>query len=196
MEPMSTSVLSFDPQSTALVLIDLQNGVMSRTTAPYTTGEVMARCVELADALRKRGSTVIYVRVDVNDILHRTVDAPGRDPNAPPLPASASELAPGCGFESGDLVVTKRSWGAFYGTDLDQQLRRRNVRTIVMGGVATNMGVESTARAAFDRGYDLVFAEDAMSSLAAEAHEFAIKTIFPRMGRVRSTEEILKALAQ
>jgi nicotinamidase-related amidase len=190
------TALSLDPKSTALVLIDLQNGIMGRTTAPYSTGEVMKRSAELAVALRAGGGTIVYVRVDVNDMLHHTADAPGRDPNAPPLPAIASELAPGCGFEPGDVLVTKRSWGAFYGTDLDLQLRRRFIRTVILGGVATNMGVESTARAAYDHGYNLVFAEDAMSGLAAEAHTFAIETIFPRMGRVRSTQEILQALAR
>jgi nicotinamidase-related amidase len=95
--------------------------------------------------------------------------------------------------QPGDLVVTKRQWGAFYATDLDQQLRRRSIRTIVLGGIATNFGVESTARAAFDRGYELVFAENAMSSISAEAHHFSVNNIFPLMGRVRSVEEIVTA---
>ena len=90
--------------------------------------------------------------------------------------------------------MTKRQWGAFYGTDLEQHLRRRGIRTIVIGGIATNIGVESTARAAFDQGYEVVFAEDAMSSLSAEVHEFPIKNIFPLMGRVRSVEQIVEAL--
>ena len=92
------------------------------------------------------------------------------------------------------MVVAKRQWGAFYGTDLDLQLRRRGVRTIVMGGIATNIGVESTARAAFDRDYELVFAEDAMASVSAEAHGSAVNGIFPRMGRVRSAQQIIDAL--
>jgi nicotinamidase-related amidase len=93
------------------------------------------------------------------------------------------------------VLITKRQWGAFYGTDLDQQLRRRGIKTLVMSGIATNFGVESTARAAFDRGYELVFVEDAMSSLAADPHDFAIKELFPRMGRVRSTETLRAAIA-
>ncbi|MEH2290985.1 isochorismatase family protein [Nostoc sp.] len=91
------------------------------------------------------------------------------------------------------LLSRKRQWGAFSGTELEQQLRRRGVRTIVLGGIATNFGVESTARAAFDRGYELVFAEDAMSSISAEAHTFVVNNIFPIMGRIRSTEQILIA---
>jgi nicotinamidase-related amidase len=97
--------------------------------------------------------------------------------------------------QDGDVRITKRQWGAFYGTDLDLQLRRRGIRTLAMSGIATNFGVESTARAAFDRGYELVFVEDAMTSLAAEPHAFTVKELFPRMGRVRSTGEFLAAVA-
>jgi nicotinamidase-related amidase len=101
---------------------------------------------------------------------------------------------PEAGRKEGDFLVAKRQWGAFNGTSLEQQLRRKGVDTIVLGGIATNIGVESTARAALDHDYQLVFAEDAMSSMSAEWHEFSVKNIFPRMGRVRSTEEIIAAL--
>jgi nicotinamidase-related amidase len=111
------------------------------------------------------------------------------------VPPEASELVAELNVQASDVVVTKRQWGAFYGTDLEQQLRRREIRALVMGGIGTNIGVESSARAAYDRGYELVFAEDAMSSVSAEAHGFAVSTIFPRMGCVRSTENVLAALA-
>jgi nicotinamidase-related amidase len=193
-EPDPMTSLQFDPKSTALVLIDLQRGIVERTLAPHSASDVVARAAQLAAALRSKGGTVVYVRVDVSDVLHLPVDAPTRDPNAPPPPASASELVPESGYQTGDLQITKRQWGAFYGTELDQQLRRRRIRTIILGGVATNFGVESTARAAFDRGYELIFVEDAMTSVSAAAHAFAVQNIFPRMGRVRTLEEVLKAL--
>lgn len=94
-----------------------------------------------------------------------------------------------------DIVILKRQWGAFYGTDLDLQLRRRGLKTIVLCGIATEIGVESTARDAFERGYEQVFAEDAMTGRNAESHANAIGHIFPRMGRVRGTEEIVAALS-
>jgi nicotinamidase-related amidase len=187
--------LPLDPTSTALVLIDLQNGIMGRTLAPHSSSEVVVRGSQLAAALRAKGGTVVYVRVDMADILHLPADAPARDPNAPPPPAIASELVADSGYQAGDLVITKRHWGAFYGTELDQQLRRRRIRTIMLGGVATNFGVESTGRGAHDRGYELIFVEDAMSSITAEAHGFAVQNIFPRMGRVRTVEQVLQALA-
>jgi nicotinamidase-related amidase len=198
MEHIRMTSLQFNPKSTALVLIDLQQGIAAMTTAPHSTSDVVARSAKLAAALRAKGGTVAYVRVDMAKaafMLRLPVDAPSRDPNAPPPPPAVSQLVPDSGYQTGDLLITKRQWGAFYGTELDQQLRRRAIRTIITGGVATNFGVESTARAAFDRGYELIFAEDAMSSLKAEAHGFAVQNIFPRMGRVRTVEEILKALA-
>jgi nicotinamidase-related amidase len=103
-------------------------------------------------------------------------------------------LVPELGIQPGDVIVAKRQWGAFYGTDLEQQLRRRGIKTIIIGGIATNMGVESTARAAFDHGYELIFVEDAMTSNRDELHHFAIQNLFPVMGRVRSTEQIIEAI--
>jgi nicotinamidase-related amidase len=187
--------LQLDPKLTALVLIDLQQGIVGRTLAPHSATDVVSLAARLAAALRAKGGTVVYVRVDMADVLSLPVDAPSRDPNAPAPPASACELVPESGHQAGDLMVTKRQWGAFYGTALDQQLRRRRIRSIIMGGIATNFGVESTARAAFDRGYELIFAEDAMSSVKTEVHNFAVENIFPRMGRVRTVEQLLEALA-
>ena len=102
---------------------------------------------------------------------------------------------PEIGPKPGDLVFTKHNWGAFYGTDLDLQLRRRGISTIVLGGIATNIGVESTARQAHERNYQVIFAEDAMTDLTEAGHRHAVDVVFPRIGRVRNVETILAALA-
>jgi nicotinamidase-related amidase len=182
------------PATTALVVIDLQKGIVGRALEPHTSTEVVTRSVQVARALRAQGGLVVWVRVAIGEILSLPVDAPMRDPNAPPPPAEASELVAELERQPEDVVITKRQWGAFYGTELEQMLRRHGVRTILMAGIATNMGVESTARAAFDQGYELVFVEDAMATMKTEMHRFATETIFPRMGRVRSTEMVLEAL--
>jgi nicotinamidase-related amidase len=187
--------LALDPKTTALVLIDLQNGILAMPVQPHTSQQLLERSAKLAAALRTAGGTVIYVHVDFAQMTSLPTDAPPmRDPNGPPPPPEASQLSPHCGIQPGDLTVTKRQWGAFYGTNLDQILRRRGIQTILLGGIATNFGVESTARDAFDRAYQVVFIEDAMSTVSPEAHTFAITTTFPRMGRVRSTDEVLAAL--
>ena len=110
------------------------------------------------------------------------------------LPPDWSELIPELNRQPNDLVILKRQWGAFYGTDLELQLRRRSLSIIILCGIATAFGVESTARDAYERGFEQVFAEDAMTSRTAESHANAIANIFPRMGRVRSTAEIVAAL--
>ncbi|MGD0991757.1 MAG: hydrolase [Gemmatimonadales bacterium] len=188
--------LSLDPRTTALVLIDLQRGIVGRQTAPHAAAHVVERAQRLVQRCREVGATVVLVRVayaaDGRDRLSQKVDAaPWSAGNVPP---DFSELVPELSPMPGDVVITKRQWGAFYGTELDLVLRRRGVRTIILGGISTNFGVESTARDAWERGYELVFAEDAMAAMAAEAHQFAVTQIFPRLGRVRSTDDALKAL--
>lgn len=184
--------VKLDLARTALVMIDLQHGIVPRPWAPYTGEQVVGNCVLLAQEMRNRGAMVVFVHVLLNELVTRQVDAAAA-PTAPP-PPQASQLVPEAGVEATDIVVAKRSWGAFYGTELDQLLRRRGIKTILLAGIATNMGVESTARAAFDHGYELVFAEDAMTSFSAEAHQFACETMFRRMGKVRSTVHLLDAL--
>lgn len=186
--------LTLDPARSALVLIDLQNSNVRRDLAPYSAQDVVGNCVLLAQEMRERAGLVIYVHVLLNEMQQAPADAPLRPPGAPPPPPDASWLVPEAGVEAQDLVIAKRQWGAFYGTDLELQLRRRGIHTLVMGGIATNFGVESTARAAHDLGFALVFAEDAMSSFDATAHLFACTGIFPRMGRVRTTRTLIDLL--
>lgn len=181
--------------NTALIVIDLQNSNLARQLAPHASDQVLANSLRIADALRAAGGRVIWVRVDVNALPALPADKPlSRPSGAPPLPQSASELVPAVLEDCSDVVVTKRNWGAFYGTDVDLHLRRSNITTVIMAGIATNFGVESTARAAFDRAYELIFAEDAMSSINAEMHHFSTERVFPHMGKVRTTQEILNSI--
>lgn len=190
MEPLALNL-----RQTALISIDLQHSNVGRQLAPHAAADVVQRSKRIADALRAAGGTVVWVRVDVTALLSLPADASiSRPPGSPVPPPEFSQLVPELQVQDGDVLITKRQWGAFYGTDLDQQLRRRGIKTLVMSGIATNFGVDSTARAAFDRGYELVFVEDAMSSLAAELHHFANKELFPRMGRVRSTDALVAAI--
>jgi nicotinamidase-related amidase len=188
------SDLTIDIARTALVLIDLQNFNVQRELAPHPAERVVGNGVLLAGEMRDRGAMVIYVRVLIDELLALPADAPMKKPGTPAPPPEAVHFAADAQVQATDHVVTKRQWGAFYGTDLDQLLRRRNIKTIILGGIATNYGVESTARAAFDRGYELVFAEDAMSSMQAEAHNFSCENVFRTMGRVRSTRALIDAL--
>ena len=185
------------PPATALVVIDLQRGIVARPTAPHAAATVIANAARLADALRARGGLVVPVRVayapDLKDALRPPCDDPGWTRAGAPPPDFA-ELVPELAPRPGDHLVTKRQWGAFYGTDLDLELRRRGVTTILLCGIATCFGVESTARDAYERGYAQVFVEDAMAAPTAAHHEHTVTRILPRLGRVRRTEEVLAAL--
>jgi nicotinamidase-related amidase len=183
---------NLDPRTTALVLIDLQKGIMGRSLAPYSGTDIVKTGGELAERFRAAGAPVILVNVafapDFKDALRQPVDQPFPMPPGG-FPPDFSELVDGL-KKPGDLCITKHQWGAFYGTEMDLQLRRRGIQTIVLGGVATNIGVESTARQAWEHGYALVFAEDATTGMSAEMHDFSFKYILPRLGKIAKAGEI------
>jgi nicotinamidase-related amidase len=184
--------MQLEAKNTALVLIDFQKGVLAMPVAPHAASAVYERSKRLADRFRAAGSLVVWVRVSFSsnfvDALRLPVDRPT---NWSALPAGWDEFPEP--LAAADLAITKRQWGAFYGTELDLQLRRRGVQRIVLGGIATNIGVESTARSAAEHGYELVIAEDLCSSLSAETHSFSIEHIMPRLARVTSSEAITLA---
>jgi nicotinamidase-related amidase len=185
-----------DPRRTALVLIDLQKGILPFAGGPHTATDVLDKSAALAKRFRELGAPVVLVRVgfsaDGADVLRQSVDSPM---SAGSLPADWLEFPAELSVADSDIRIIKRQWGAFYGTELELQLRRRGIDKFVLGGIATNIGVESTARNAFELGFSMIFAEDAMSTANAEMHAFAIEKIFPRLGHVRSTSQILDMLS-
>ena len=187
--------ISVTPATTALVLIDLQRGITGGTTVPHATSLVVQNAAKLAQACRDAGVLVILVRVDLgpDGVLFPRANSDIPRPSFKAGPDWA-ELAPELRVEARDVVVTKHQPNAFFGTELDIQLSRRGIRTIMLGGISTNMGVESTARAAQERGYDQIFVEDAMAAREVDLHEFPVRRFFPTIGRVRSTAEVLTAL--
>jgi len=188
---------TLDPK-TALVVIDLQGGTVATPKVPVPVEEVVARTVELAAAFRAHGLPVVLVRV--------TAAADGAD--ATPGRIGAQRRSGGGALPEGfdvileelrgenDIIVSKRTWGAFYGTDLDLQLRRRGVTQVVLAGVATSIGVESTARAAHEHGYHVTLATDAMTDINEETHRNSIERIFPMLGESGTTAEIIELLAK
>jgi len=177
-----------DPRTTALVLIDLQNGILGRTLVPVSADELVARGKTLAGKFRAAGAPVALVNAAPKlDGPPRQVDEPTPLPKT--LPPGFVDLAPGLA-EPGDILITKSTWGAFFMTDLDSELKARGVSVIVLGGVATHIGVESTARQAWDLGYALVIARDATTSMAIEPHEGTMRHIFPRIARITDCSAI------
>src|ERR1700728_670058 len=175
----------------ALVVIDLQKGVVGMQTAPYSAGEIVARAAQLARAFRERGLPVVLVNV--------TAASPGRTDAGPRKFTFAedwTELTPELERQEGEYVVSKQRVGAFIGTSLQDILRQRGVTQIFLAGIATAFGVESTGRSAYDYGYNVVYVLDAMTDLNGEAHRHSVEKIFPRMGETATADEVLKMLKE
>ncbi len=187
-------ITALDPK-TALVVIDIQKGIVGYPTV-HPAAAVVANVVRLTDGFRERKLPVALVRVgfaaDMADALKGRVEV--KPPSRAMGPSFSDYVDELKANPAADILIHKRQWGAFYGTDLDLQLRRRGVTNIVMCGIATSIGVESTARDAWERSYNLAFAVDAMTDMNADAHERALKVIFPRIGELGTTEEILGKL--
>jgi nicotinamidase-related amidase len=173
-------------QKPALIVIDLQKGIVGLATA-HPAQEITGRSAALARTFRHRGFPVVLVNV--------VGGAPGRTDmshNFNP-PANWADLVPELEQHPSDHIVTKLRWGAFHETDLDGHLKDLGVTQVVLCGIATSIGVESTARHANELGYHVVLVEDAMTDLDAEAHAHSVKKIFPQLGEVSNTAEVLSA---
>jgi nicotinamidase-related amidase len=163
-----------DPRRTALVLVDLMPRLLALELQPRPGSSVLEAAIALAEGARTAGAPVVAIRVERPGVAEQP---PGSE-----LAAPIAELA--------DAVVVKRSIGGFYDTDLDAALRDQGAETLVMAGIMSNLGVESTARAASDHGYELVFVEDAMSALSNAEHEAAVKLNLPRFGEVETSADL------
>ena len=171
---------SLAAERTAVIVVDLMPRIVDRDLGPHKGADVVARAHRLVTAFRQAGGTVVLVRVDRPGVAEQ-----------PPGSGFVPEMQP----QPGDVVVVKHTVGAFYGTGLADQLRERGVATVVMTGIATTMGVESTGRAAADHGFEVIFAADAMSGMTAAEHEQALTVVLPRFGEVVTTDEVLDRLS-
>lgn len=180
-------VTTLDPR-TALVIVDLQKGIATLAPPEFMT-QIVGNTRKLIDAFRARGLPIVFVNVDGG--------APGRaEQSRPPrdLPADWTDILPELDRRPEDILVTKRTWGAFASTDIEQKLKGLGVTQVVLTGVATSIGVESTARQAFEAGFNVTLAIDAMADLKPEAHSASIANIFPKLGETGTTDEIIALL--
>jgi nicotinamidase-related amidase len=188
------SALGLDKASTALVVIDLQKGIASYQTAPHDSKTVVANAARLVQAFRKNKMPVFLVHVTASEADRLKPIADEQLQRRGPPASDWAEFMPEVEPKEGDVVITKKQWSAFYGTELELQLRRRRINTLVLCGISTTYGVESTARCAYEYGFQQVFAEDAMGAMSVEAHNASVNHVLKRIGRVRSTDQILEAL--
>lgn len=181
------ALTTLDPK-TALIVIDLQKGIVSLPVA-HAVGDIIERSTTLLTAFRKHKLPVVLVNV--------AGGASGRADqtrSASQMPADWTELIPELNQQASDHTVTKHTWGAFSKTELDAHLKQAGVTQIVLCGVATSIGVESTARQAHELGYHVTLAIDAMTDMVAEAHQNSVTRIFPRVGETGNTQDIIDLL--
>jgi nicotinamidase-related amidase len=182
---MTVTVL--DPK-TALIVIDLQKGLVDLPLV-HPIADIVKRSRLLVDAFRNRGLPVVLVNV-AGGASGRTEQPRGSVPRAP----GWTDFIPELDHQPGDIVVTKHTWGAFASTDLERRLKTLGVTQVVIVGVATGTGVESTARQAYEQGFNVTLAVDAMTDRRPEAHDYSIKNVFPRLGETGTTQEIINLL--
>jgi len=180
-------ITTLDP-ATALIVVDLQAGIVGLPTV-HPTADIIRNAAALADAFRQSGRPVVLVNVNAT--------APGRtDQTRPPIPRPAGwdAFIPELHQAPTDHVVTKRTWGAFIHTDLHAHLQAAGITQVVLAGISTSAGVESTARQAYELGYNVTLAIDAMTDMNPETHANSITRIFPRLGETGTTAAILAHL--
>ncbi|HWB62321.1 MAG TPA: isochorismatase family protein [Chitinophagales bacterium] len=184
-------ITTLDP-TTALVLIDLQKMIVSRQTV-HPVETILHNAGKLLDAFHEKSAPVVIVKVDPSKFATSTARKDAKMP-AMVIGNDFMDTAPGLKTKPDDILIIKYTWNAFYGTQLHNELQKRNVTGIVLAGISTSIGVEGTARAASEHGYNIAFALDAMTDPVAEAHAHSMKYIFPRIGESGTTDEIIAKL--
>ncbi len=179
-------------KNTALVLIDLQNGVMGLSLA-HPVKDVVANAARLVVAFRKAKLPVVIINVNPGGAPWTKTR---RDviPSGGVFNADWMDIVPEITSHYNDIFITKHTWGAFYETELDDLLKKRSVTGLVLAGISTSIGVEGTARQGSEKGYNLTFAKDAMTDMSADSHEHSLFRIFPRIGEIGTTDEIISQL--
>ncbi|NII53921.1 isochorismatase family protein [Luteibacter sp. SG786] len=182
------ALTTLDP-NTALIVVDLQKGIVGLPLS-HPIERIVDRTRALLGAFRERGLPVVLVNV--------AGAAPGRTErprHSGSLPDGWADFIPELDQQPGDIVVTKRTWGAFASTDLEKQLKALGVTQVVVTGVATGTGVESTARQAYEHGFHVTLALDAMTDARPEAHEYSVKNVFPKLGETGTAQDIIDLLS-
>jgi len=201
------------PEKTAIVLIDLQNDIIRSQEGPFYSAifeqvkekKVVENVVRLTDGARAAGATIFYITVvrrkDYADVVNQVTEllvagkgVPAKKQISLIEGTKGAQLVDELKPQPADYVLVKKRRNAFHQTELDFHLRARGITTIVIGGVATDLGVENTVRDAWDRDYNVVVVEDISVAVPAAAHDNAIKSIFPRMARIMTVDKVLEEL--
>ncbi len=179
-------------KNTALVLIDLQNSVVSVQTKPHSVEDVLKNVNGLIAAFRKKQLPIVLVNVKPSGAWMQS----RKEAKMPPFPTdeNAYQVTDKINANKNDIYITKHTWNAFFETELHNELKKKSITNIVLGGISTSIGVEGTARAASELGYNITLAKDAMADRNESAYNHSIEIIFPRLGEAGTTKEIIEML--
>ena len=178
------AVTTLDPK-TALIVVDLQKGIVSRPITQPMDG-VVKHTLALTEAFRGHGLPVVLVNV-AGGARGRTEQPRGHMQ----FPAGWTDLLAELNQQPQDHAVTKHTPGAFTNTGLEAHLKGLGVTQVVIVGVATSNGVEVTARQAYELGFNVTLAIDAMTDARDGAHAYSVTRVFPRIGETGATQEII-----
>jgi nicotinamidase-related amidase len=183
--------------------IKADNGIISSRYEPVVTSAVrLLEAARAAEALiayaaanhRSDNGTTVNTLRDTDNRMRPMASGTHHEPlvrGGTWRSEIISELAP----RPEDYLIPKYRWSAFHQTYLDLALRARNINTIVLSGGSTDVGIASTAYAARDMDYNLVIVSDACTSPETDNQDQFMRRIFPRMARVRTTDQVVKMLA-
>jgi nicotinamidase-related amidase len=185
------------PSSTALVLVDLHYGTLTMPVQPYGAAQIIRNATAIGRGFEAVGAMIVLThlacpRMSRPDEISGELSSMTCDLGPP----GWSEFTPAVRSLRADLILAKRKWSAFEGTDLDSQLRRRRITTLVIAGLTTNIAVEFTARDAWQRNYAVIVAEDAVASIDSAFHRFSVERVLPQVATVCATAQILRACSR
>ena len=181
------------PERTAVVLVDVQRVFTALQLAPPVAG-VVANLRRFLEGARALDVPVVVVRIVVppegaSAVWRRQFPDLGDDWLAPGT--RNADYEPGFESREGDIVVTKPRYSAFVGTPLEAILRTRDVRTVVVAGLTTDVCVGSTVRDAFQRDFHVVTLGDCCAEMTLAQHEAALATLANNFGTVCASTELL-----
>lgn len=193
-------------KNAALVLIDLQQGILELAANAHAAqpdkladmsriSQVLDNAAQLIAAFRRKALPIVIVNVNSYGEAWTKTRKDNPLSGTQPPPENYTKIVDELKTSEEDIFITKKTWSAFFNTGLHEELQKRQVTNIVLGGVATSIGVEGTGRDASVLGYNLSFVSDAMSDFTLEAHQHSLTRIFPRIGETGTTDTILAKLS-
>jgi ureidoacrylate peracid hydrolase len=206
------NVNQFDPKKTAMLFFDILNGYVAAPEPgkPRVLKPWIQNAVRLSKAARAAGLPVFFAKgnhrpdnattalllTDTNnsltpwpsgEVIKTKMHVIAGDKSSDVL----ADLEP----QADDYYIVKYRWSAFHQTYLDLALRTRGIDTIIVSGGSTDVGVTSTLYSGRDLDYNMIVASDACgTSHDQHAHDTLMELVFPRMSRVRTTDQVIEML--